>query len=187
MREIEVKIRIENADEARRELGKAGAVAMTPRYFEDNRVYDDVSESLKSRERLLRLRTVGEHHVLTFKTPPVEEGEPARYKVRLEHETRIGDPAVIDSILTALGYRTTYRYQKFRQRYRMDDVIVELDETPIGVFIELEGPPAAIDAAASRLGFGSADYITKTYRTLHVETAGSDPPGDMVFSPEPES
>jgi len=87
----------------------------------------------------------------------------------------------MDLVLRALGYEPTYRYQKYRQPYHLAAVEVLLDETPIGNFLELEGPPEAIDAAARALGFSPADYDARTYRELHQARTGREEPGDMVF------
>ena len=79
-------------------------------------------------------------------------------------------------ILEALGLRGWFRYEKYRTTFALPiakkwavGLHVELDETPIGVYLELEGPPNAIDHAAHELGFSRADYITKNYLLLHVE------------------
>jgi adenylate cyclase class 2 len=184
MKEIEVKLAIDDADDARRRLGAAGAVALAARSFEDNRLYDDAARSLKGAGRLLRLRSVGGRTVLTFKARP--EGPPGdtRYKVRDEYETEVADAGAIDQVLRALGYEPAWRYQKYRQPYHLGAVEVLLDETPVGNFLELEGPPDAIDAAARALGYSPADYDTRTYRELHQARTGREEPGDMVF---PES
>jgi adenylate cyclase class 2 len=42
-----------------------------------------------------------------------------------------------------------------------------LDETPIGLYLELEGSPRWIDRTALRLGFRKADYITASYGRLY--------------------
>lgn len=42
-----------------------------------------------------------------------------------------------------------------------------IDETPIGVFIELEGEPDWIDACAALLGFTPLHYITDSYGALY--------------------
>lgn len=181
MREIEVKIAVGDADDARALLGRKGAVALTPRYFEDNRVYDDDSGSLRASDRLLRLRSVGSRHVLTFKKPPRGELPDRTYKVLDEHETIVTNPAETGEILAGLGMRVVFRYQKFRQRYRLDGHEVELDETPVGVFLELEGTPEWIDSTARALGFSREHYITKTYRAIQQEVAG-DEAGDLVFA-----
>jgi len=53
-----------------------------------------------------------------------------------------------------------FRYEKYRTTFRLPDsnawangLLIELDETPIGNLVELEGPAAAIDRAAEELGF----------------------------------
>jgi len=116
-----------------------------------------------------------------------------RHKVREEIEVEVAEPAPLAHILEALGMRGWFRYEKFRTTYRFpararwaSDLLVELDETPIGTFVELEGPSEAIDRAAKLLGFGPKDYITKSYLALYLDQcrARGMPPGHMVFSPE---
>ncbi len=89
--------------------------------------------------------------------------------------------------------RGWFRYEKFRTTYRFpatarwaSDLLIELDETPIGAFVELEGPSEAIDRAANLLGFGPKDYITKSYLALYLDQCRAQgmTPGHMVFSPE---
>ena len=45
-------------------------------------------------------------------------------------------------------------------------------------FLEIEGDPAGIHAAASALGFGPGDYVTDSYVGLFLAAGGQ---GDMVF------
>lgn len=80
----------------------------------------------------------------------------------------------MDAILRGLGYAPTFRYEKFRAEWvdkRMPDGkgVVVVDETPIGNFCEIEGPPRWIDATAKKLGVSAEDYITKNYATLFLE------------------
>jgi hypothetical protein len=62
---------------------------------------------------------------------------------------------------------------------------VELDETPIGEFLELEGPPSAIDRMAKLLGYSRSDYITKSYLALYLAQCRKKGlvAGDMLFPP----
>jgi adenylate cyclase class 2 len=46
---------------------------------------------------------------------------------------------------------------------------VTLDETPIGIYAELEGEEAWIDETAKALGFLEADYITASYGALYLQ------------------
>lgn len=114
---------------------------------------------------------------LTFKGPAKGAGanEAGPYKVREEHEVRIFDHEEMPRILEALGLRPWFRYEKFRSTFqlpRMDGVKLMLDETPLGVFVELEGARGEIDGAAELLGFAPSDYITKSYGALFMEERG---------------
>ena len=66
--------------------------------------------------------------------------------------------------------RPTFRYEKFRTAYRLprSRLHLDLDETPVGVFLELEGEPRAIDRAARALGFAPSDYIRGTYWDVYA-------------------
>jgi hypothetical protein len=49
----------------------------------------------------------------------------------------------------------------------MPELHLDLDETPVGVFLELEGDPQAIDRAARALGYLHHDYVRGTYWDLY--------------------
>ncbi len=116
------------------------------------------------------------------------------YKIREEHEVRVEDAGELGRVFEGMGLSPWFRYEKYRSTYRLPGLpglLVELDETPIGDFLELEGDPAAIDRAAALLGFGPADYITKSYGILFLEqrrsagggeaSLGGGGTGDMLF------
>ena len=124
--------------------------------------------------------------LLTYKSPV----EGSRYKVRQEIEMAVSSPEQAERMLEGLGFRPWFRYEKFRATYRVPGLprlMIELDETPIGVFLELEGPPESIDRAAGRLGYGPRDYLRESYYELFErerERAGLEP-GRMVFPAKP--
>jgi len=62
--------------------------------------------------------------------------------------------------------------------------LIEVDETPVGTYVELEGPPEAIDRAAGELGYARRDYLLKNYLTLYAEDCRRRgvTPGNMVFA-----
>ena len=151
------------------------------RAHEDNVIFDTADSAIRGAGKLLRLRSARERSVLTYKGPAAV----GKHKQREEIETEVADYAHFRLILERLGYVIHFRYEKFRSEFSRcgDAGVVTLDETPIGVFLELEGPAAWIDATATVLGFTEADYITSSYGSLffqHREATGGTA-RDMVF------
>ncbi len=182
-REIEVKLRAESAAAARELLEENGFLVSKTRHFESNVLYDTAGGRLQSREEILRVRVVGaEPPILTYKGP----GEVGRYKNREELELTLSDAKVFGEILRRLEMAPAFRYEKYRTEYERpgDEGLAMLDETPIGVFLELEGPPEFIDAAAAQLNYSQADYILLSYGQLFQAARAADPdlPIHMVFS-----
>ena len=109
---------------------------------------------------------------------------PPRFKEKLETEVVVYNPAAWRRAVQKLGLREGFRYEKYRTSFRFGGAHLDLDETPVGNFLEIEGPPAAIDRIARRLGFLPRDYIRATYWDLYVEDCrrGAAKPGNMLFS-----
>ncbi|MCW5983174.1 MAG: class IV adenylate cyclase [Bryobacteraceae bacterium] len=181
-REIEIKLRAGSVEAGRRALRRAGFRVTVRRVFESNTVYDTSAGSLRGRGELLRLREAGEKRTLTFKGPAA----PGRHKSREELELSVSDAGTMGEILIRLGMAPVFRYDKYRTEYCQPggEGVATLDETPIGVFLELEGSAPWIDAAAAALGFAEEDYITASYGRLYLEYREShaDAPHDMVFA-----
>jgi len=179
-KEIEIKFRIADLRELRRRLRKEGFRLLTPRSHEINTLYDLPGNPLRRRGELLRLRQYGSDWVLTHKA----KASDARHKTRVETETKVGDGKKVDAILRALGYRPTFRYEKFRAEWESGKGHVVVDETPIGDFGELEGPARWIDKTAAMLGIHRSDYITDTYAGLFFswKRRTRSPAKEMTFS-----
>jgi len=189
--EIEIKLAVAGAAEAKSLLDRLPAALASPRAFEDNEIFDFPDGPLGEAQKLLRLRVVDGAGTITFKETVASD---LRAKVRAELESRVSSPEALRTILRKLGLVTVYRYQKYRSYYRWTDPVggqglcISLDETPMGVFLELEGDPQAIDRAAGILGKAPDDYILEDYRSLHGQwlRERGRPSGDMVFpGPEP--
>jgi adenylate cyclase, class 2 len=180
--EIEVKIRWDaGAAEARSRIEGAGFPQVAARTLESDTVFDLAAGELRASNRLLRLRRSGESAIVTYKGPP--HGGP--YKTREEIEFDLSDARAFEDVLDRLGYHPTFRYEKFRTKFAALDEpgIVSIDETPIGVFLELEGEPAWIDKTAARLGLSPREYLVSSYASLYREYLGLHPgaPSDMTF------
>lgn len=161
-KEIEIKFRIDDPRALARRLRAAGFRQVTRRTHESNTLYDLPGQVLRKRGELLRLRKYGSGWLLTHKA----KGKVTRHKSRVETQTCIEDGEQLDKILQALGYKPSFRYEKFRSEWSDGKGHVVLDETPIGFFGEIEGPARWIDRTARGLGIARETYITDTYAGL---------------------
>jgi adenylate cyclase class 2 len=180
--ETEIKIRISDLDGLRARIGVLGYSEKVPRTLESDRLYDRDDQELRRSGRIVRLRTRGTHSTLTYKGP----AERGPHKSREELEVDLSDGAMFERILDALGYKSTFRYQKYRTTFSREGEpgLITWDETPIGAYMELEGDAEWIDRTAVALGFGVQDYITASYATLYREHCSKNPsavPDAMVF------
>jgi adenylate cyclase class 2 len=195
-RETEIKLKIDDPRSFLRTLNKLGAKVVSPRSHELNLIFDTPDGGLAKHGQLLRIRTEtpaapgknssrksSSRSLLTFKSPPdqlamgpVAPPEDRRHKVREEIELVLTDPASLQKIFEGLGLKGWFRYEKYRTAYRFPvrfkwarGLVVDFDETPIGTFVELEGPGPAIDQAARELGYDSGDYVLKNYLVLYLD------------------
>jgi adenylate cyclase, class 2 len=177
--EREVKLRFESAEAARAAVVATGATPVHGRRLQEDCLLDTATEDLRRRRSALRVRMDGGRSILTFKGPV----QPALVKVREELETIVGDGHLLLRVLEELGFHVWFRYQKYREEFAIDDCIVAVDETPVGVFVEIEGGDRGIAQMAQALGRGPADYLLESYRGLfvqHCEQRGV-PATDMIF------
>ena len=178
--EVEIKLKVEEPGLIEKRLLGIGAKPVRPRQFEDNQLYDFPDFALKTKGAMLRLRIQAGGSVLTYKEGARVEGGA---KVRDEMEVPLGDGETMALIASKIGLRPLFRYQKYRTIWSYADLEITLDETPIGYFMELEGPKIRIDEASARLGYKASDYIVKSYLALyqdHLRARGL-PLRDMVF------
>ena len=55
---------------------------------------------------------------------------------------------MLQKILEELGLHVWFRYEKYREEFSADDVVIAVDETPVGMFVEIEGGEDAIHETA---------------------------------------
>jgi adenylate cyclase, class 2 len=194
-REIEIKLPVNDERDLVRRLRRIGA-RNHGRVLEQNTLYDTPASDFRLRGRLLRLRIEtsrsGKRRALmTSKAPAFPDRLGAgrsRYKERLEREVLVRDPIRADRLLRSLSLRPGFRYEKYRTSFRMRGPLrrlhLDLDETPVGLFLELEGRPAAIDRVARLLGYARRDYILGTYWDVNAAACRrrGRKPGNMLFA-----
>jgi adenylate cyclase class 2 len=170
--ETEIKIPVPEGTlkRLRESLPETGCQLSAPRRFEENLIFDSPLQKLFENDCLLRLRTVGGKHVLTYKG---KQEPDSVLKVRPEAETRIDDALETRRILEALGFTVGCRYDKHREKWTTvvmgQQLEICLDETPIGDFVEIEGDADAIRSLAKTLCLDLDKAVTRSYLELYLE------------------
>ena len=176
------------------------------RVLERNTLYDTPDSDFRRRGALLRIRaetarplagaqtpspgrrSTARRTILTSKAPAAPRSpRDRRYKEKRERElvvpalpltgTANSDPSGFVLAFATTKFRSTFRLS------RLPGLAIELDETPAGTFLELEGLPRAIDRAARALGYSSRDYYCGSYWDVHVADCRHRgiTPRNMVF------
>jgi adenylate cyclase class 2 len=211
-KETEIKLKINDVPAFHRALKRMGVRLAGPgisRVHEENVIFDTPQGGLAKHGQLLRIRTetpevqktkksaLKQRVILTFKQPmtrqlatEAEGPSDGPYKVRDEIEVEVAESGNLTRIFEGLGMSGWFRYEKYRTTFRLPaskawakGLLIELDETPIGTFVELEGPAAAIDRAAEELGHSKGDYVLKNYLRLYMEDCRrkGEQPSHMLF------
>jgi adenylate cyclase class 2 len=178
--EREVKLRFDSPAAARDAILAAGGTQVHERRLQSDALLDTPDGRLREAHCALRVRREPARSFLTYKGPPL----PSTAKLREELETSLDDGALALSILQRIGFEVSFRYEKYREEFSLDDVLIAIDETPMGTFVEIEGSDTGIAGAAADLGRSTADYVVESYRALFVRhcTERGLPSGDMIFS-----
>ena len=179
MLEREIKLRFASPEDARAAILAMGATPLRGRRLQEDCLLDTDDELLRRRRCVLRVRMEAGRSLLTFKGPV----QPTPMKMREEHETLVADGLIMLLVLEELGFHVWFRYQKYREEFAHGDVVVAVDETPVGTFVEIEGSEQGIFDAAQALSRTPADYVLDSYRGLFVQHCHEHglPPCDMLF------
>ncbi|HEV2222838.1 MAG TPA: class IV adenylate cyclase, partial [Candidatus Acidoferrales bacterium] len=188
-REVEIKLRVRDLAWLLGRLRELGATCAGS-VHEENTLYDTTTRDFERMQAILRIRreraarppgkarrrgkrTKGAGGLITYKgmVSGKRGASGGKYKVREEIEYRVKNAARIERLFARLGLRRGFRYEKYRTKYRLEsfpELDLDLDETPIGTFLELEGSRRAIDGVARALGYTEKDYIAVSYLELYL-------------------
>ncbi len=171
-REIEIKLRIGDLPQLIAKIRRLGATCRG-RVFEQNMLYDTPEGDFRRSGRLLRIRIEapkpsailppGRGRATITSKSPAPAAVRSRYKEKLEREFALQTPRKWPGVLRSLGFQPGFCYEKYRTPFCLPGLHLDLDETPVGTYLELEGEPHAIDRAAGALGFSPGDYIRGSY------------------------
>lgn len=168
--EIEAKCRVDDLAviQARVEQlnGEHVAEMLEENIFLDNHDRQMAAADCGLRVRVLRVVSNGGacETVVTFKGPRQHGKLKSRREIEVTVDTA---PAMLD-LLAELGYNETIRFEKRRDRWRLDGCTIELDELPIlGCFVEIEGPDdETVLRVRERLGLSDRPMIKSSYVSM---------------------
>lgn len=128
---------------------------------EINTIFDSLDGGLRERDHVLRLRLLDDgDSVLTLKGPATHrEG----IKTREEIELHLTDRDAMVRILGSLGFNPVLEYEKARESWDFDGVVVELDTLEFGRFVEIEGTEDQIRRTAELLGLDMGETESRGY------------------------
>ena len=168
--ETEIKFRVADPVELARQLISAGFHIVTPRSFESNTLYDTPARTLRAKTEILRIRNYAGQWLLTHKRIPDSGIGEDKHKHRVETETYLSDGQALADVFASIGLFPAFRYEKWRTEWedpRLDPPAhCVLDETPLGIFAELEGPADWIDRVTAQLGIAPEQQLTLSYGRL---------------------
>jgi len=181
--EAEVKLACGDLDRIR----KAGfdLRVVEPRHFEDNWLLDSGDHTLLKQGAALRIRSVDGKGWLTYKGVVRDINSPV--KVREEIEVETAEPDRMFQLFERLGFRRSFRYQKYRTGYLLivegHELKVVLDETPMGDFIEIEGDESTVALVFKAAGFSAGEIVRESYPELQASRCRKRgvPLEDLVF------
>ena len=160
-REVELKAVVEDFDEARRCVERAGARLAFAGRLEDRR-WDTPDRALARRDHVFRVRRYlgaeGERAELGFKGPTTYVDG---FKVREELGAPMGDVEQLSRILTELGYIVTRAIDRSIVQYELRGAVIRFEQYPrMDRLVEIEGEPAAIEQAIAATGIPREQFST---------------------------
>ncbi|MEO7189675.1 MAG: class IV adenylate cyclase [Vicinamibacterales bacterium] len=178
--EQEVKLAFSSLEAARHAVSTAGGRLLVSRRLLSDRLFDTDDARLRQQGATLRIRRDGPQGIVTWKGPH----RPGLVKSREELETTVGDASILEAALVALGYQHSFSSEKYREEFDVAGAHTMIDDTPAGVFIEIEAAPDDIARVSVLLGKTPLDYRLESYPTLWRAWCREhgQPPSDMLFS-----
>jgi adenylate cyclase class 2 len=169
--EQEVKLAFPTIEAARQAITIAGGRLVASRRLIADQLFDRETQPLRATGCTLRIRRDGTRGILTFKGAPQQ----GTVKIREEIETEVGSVAALEAIASGLGFSVFFSAQKWREEYRVEldgqSATIALDDTPIGVYVEIEADAEIIGSVTLAMGRTPAEWILSSYQRLFTTWA----------------
>lgn len=136
MREVEVKLKVDNLEELEEKLRVKG-LAISKEVFQHDTVYsrdtDPFSDRSKEGHTVIRIRRQDGVSILTLKYQKSGELD------CLEYESEVKNPEQINTMLRILGWKPEIEVKKLRKKGKLGEYEICLDTVEgLGTFVELE-------------------------------------------------
>jgi adenylate cyclase class IV len=161
MLEVELKSVVDDVDQCRAAVERAGATLVFAGRLEDRR-WDTPDHAMFARDHVLRVRVYrGGGHTraeLDWKGPTRRDGT---YKLREELGTSVTDPEALAEILAQLGYEVSIAIDRVIAQYDLGGTMIRFEHYPrMDDLVEVEGTPAQIEQAIAVLGMARDGFTT---------------------------
>ena len=148
MIEREVKLSFDSPDQARAALVAVRATLLRPRRLQHDILFDTRRPAVAQRRGA---RCGSATKAIAASSRSRDPWRPASMKVREEHETTVADVAAMRQIIEGPRLSVVVHLSRSTGRNgRRRVVIIAVDETPVGTWMELEGSEASILEVARR-------------------------------------
>ncbi len=136
MREVEIKIKVENLEELEKKLIAKG-LTISKEVFQHDVVYSRNNESVASKSKeghtVIRIRKQDRVSTLTLKYQKSGELD------CLEYESVVENPDQVHEMLRILGWNPEIEVKKLRKKGKLGEYEICLDKVEgLGTFVELE-------------------------------------------------
>ena len=170
MREVELKAVVDDVAERRQNVESAGGTLSFEGKMSDRR-YDFPSRDLSSKDEVLRVRSyIGGKSTKTYLDwkGPTEFRDV--YKVREEITTPVDDFVSLETILLKLGLAVISEIDREIAQYQLGRATIRFEIYPrMDALVEVEGEPAAIEAAIDALGIPRGTFTNRRLADFVVD------------------
>lgn len=168
--EVEMKFPLAPGQELEPLLAELGAKPGAP-IEQADRYFQHPSRDFGTSDEALRLRSVGDHNVITYKGPKLDPVAKTRKEIEIPYATGVEAQGQFAELLTRLGFQESLTVRKTRRPFHLTweerDVEVVIDDVAgLGRFAEIEtiadesgrdAAKACVLSLAAKLGLESPE------------------------------
>ncbi len=164
----EIKFKVENVNSFINLL-REKSIVLIGGYKEKTIRYDNKDSSLEHEGKFIRVRS-GIKNVISIKEKLNNTNDNDNFLKRNDIEVEVSDIKKIQYILEQIGLHETFTMEKYRLKWKYnDEVELNLDELPFGVFLEIHGNEKNAITASKELGFNMKNAKKGTYWDIFEE------------------